>query len=338
MKHSNIAFFVPHVGCPHTCSFCNQRSISGTVALPTAEDVEQTCRQALTEIADKDHTEIAFFGGSFTAIPRDYMLSLLKAAEPFCRDGMFSGIRISTRPDCISGEILALLKEYHVNAIELGVQSLNDQVLTLNERGHTAADVQEAIALIKEYGFSLGLQMMTGLYGDSKESTYRTAKQIIAYRPDTVRIYPTVVIKGTKLCEWYEAGIYVPPTLTESVELVADLMMQFTDAGIAVIRVGLHASEELERDLVAGAYHPAFRELCEGEIYYRMLTRMLEQVSYHDVIVSVHPREVSKLVGQSKRNKIRLNQAGYRLTIEQDDSLKPFTLHIKEKREVDYVT
>lgn len=338
MKHSNIAFFVPHVGCPHTCSFCNQRSISGTVALPTAEDVEQTCRQALTEVKDKEHTEIAFFGGSFTAIPRDYMLSLLKAAEPFCRDGMFAGIRISTRPDCISGEILALLKEYHVTAIELGVQSLNDQVLTLNERGHTAADVQEAVALIKEYGFSLGLQMMTGLYGDSKESTYRTAKQIIAYRPDTVRIYPTVVIKGTKLCEWYEAGIYVPPTLTESVELVADLMMQFIDAGIAVIRVGLHASEELERDLVAGAYHPAFRELCEGEIYYRLLTRMLEQVTYHDVVVSVHPREVSKLVGQSKRNKIRLNQAGYRLTIEQDDSLKPFTLHIKEKREVDYVT
>lgn len=338
MKHSNIAFFVPHVGCPHTCSFCNQRSISGTTVLPTARDVEKGCKQALDEVADREHTEIAFFGGSFTAIPRDYMLSLLKAAEPFCREGMFSGIRISTRPDCISGEILELLKEYHVTAIELGVQSLNDRVLTLNERGHTAEDVEVAVPLIKKYGFSLGLQMMTGLYGDSKESTYRTAEKIIAYRPDTVRIYPTVVIKGTKLCEWYESGVYVPPTLAESVELVSDLMMRFADAGITVIRVGLHASEELERNMVAGAYHPAFRELCEGEIYYRMLTQMLDQVDYHDVIVSVHPREVSKLVGQSKRNKIRLNQAGYRVTIEQDNRLKPFELRIKEKREVDYVT
>lgn len=218
MKHSNIAFFVPHVGCPHTCSFCNQRSISGTTVLPTARDIEKGCRQALTEITDREHTEIAFFGGSFTAIPRDYMLSLLKAAEPFCQEGMFSGIRISTRPDCISREMLELLREHHVTAIELGVQSLNDCVLALNERGHTAADVANAVPLIKAYGFSLGLQMMTGLYGDSKESTYRTAEKIIAYRPDTVRIYPTVVIKGTKLCEWYESGVYLPPTLAESVD------------------------------------------------------------------------------------------------------------------------
>ena len=338
MKHSNIAFFVPHVGCPHTCSFCNQRSISGTAALPTARDVEKGCRQALTEITDREHTEIAFFGGSFTAIPRDYMLSLLQAAEPFCRDGMFSGIRISTRPDCISREILELLKEYHVTAIELGVQSLNDRVLMLNERGHTAADVANAVSLIKEYGFSLGLQMMTGLYGDSKESTYRTAEKIISYCPDTVRIYPTVVIKGTKLCEWYESGNYVPPTLAESVDLVSDFMMRFADAGIAVIRVGLHASEELERNMVAGAYHPAFRELCEGEIYYRIFMKMLRQVNYRDVVVTVHPKEVSKLVGQSKINKIRLNQAGYRITIEQDDDLQPYELRIKEKREVEYVT
>ena len=180
--------------------------------------------------------------------------------------------------------------------------------------------------------------MMTGLYGDSKESTYRTAEKIIAYRPDTVRIYPTVVIKGTKLCEWYESGVYLPPTLAESVELVSDLMMRFAGAGIAVIRVGLHASEELERNMVAGAYHPAFRELCEGEIYYRILTKMLCKVTYRDVVVTVHPKEVSKLVGQSKVNKIRLNQAGYRMTIEQDNRLKPFELRIKEKREVDYVT
>ncbi len=338
MKHSNIAFFVPHVGCPHTCSFCNQRSISGTTVLPTTEEVERVCKQALEEIPDKAHTEIAFFGGSFTAIPRDYMLSLLTAARQFCGEGMFCGIRISTRPDCISREILTLLRENQVTAIELGVQSLDDRVLLMNKRGHTAADVDNAVSLIKEYGFSLGLQMMTGLYGDSKESTYRTAEKIIAYRPDTVRIYPTVVIKGTELCERYEDGSYHPQTVEEAVELVSELMPRFTEAGIAIIRMGLHASRELEHSMVAGAYHPAFRELCEGEIYYRILVQMLSELPYREVVVSVHPKEVSKLIGQGKKNKIRLEQAGYRITVEQDACLQPFVLRIKEKKEVDYVT
>jgi len=332
MKHSNIAFFIPHLGCPHMCSFCNQRSISGQVAPPSPKEVSDSCAQALEAISPerRRNTEIAFFGGSFTAIDRGYMLELLQAAAPYCGADRFAGIRISTRPDCISEEILSILREYGVSAIELGVQSLNDRVLEQNKRGHTVQQVDEAVRLIRAYGFSLGLQMMTGLYGDSKESVYETADRIIDYQPDTVRIYPTVVIKGTELCRLYQAGLYHPPGVEETVPLVADLLLRFEQAGIRVIRVGLHPSRELERDMVAGAYHPAFRELCEGEIYYRILTEKLVERQLHEAEVGVNPRAVSKLVGQSGRNLKRLEQAGYRIKIIRDENIPGRELVIKE--------
>lgn len=332
MKHSNIAFFIPHLGCPHLCSFCNQRSISGTALPPSSEEVSNTCQQALEQLSPdtRRSTEIAFFGGSFTAIDRAYMLALLEAAKPFCGADRFVGIRISTRPDCISEEILALLKAHSVSAIELGVQSLNNSVLQQNKRGHTAEQVDDAVRLIRGSGFSLGLQMMTGLYGDSKESLYHTVERIIDYHPDTVRIYPTVVLKGTELCRLYEEGLYHPMGVEETIPLVADLMLRFEQVGIRVIRVGLHASKELERELVAGAYHPAFRELCEGEIYYRLLTEKLKTLSCSEATVIVNPRSVSKLVGQSRRNLRRLEQNGYRITILRDAGLQERELIVKE--------
>ena len=328
MKHSNVAFFIPHLGCPHQCSFCNQKSISGQSMPPSPEEIADTCRRALREIPAERRadTEIAFFGGSFTAASREYQQRLLEAAASFCGDGGFSGIRISTRPDGISREILDFLKKHPVSAIELGAQSMDNEVLRLNGRGHTAEQTAKASALIRSYGFSLGLQMMTGLYGDSKESTYETAEKIISCRPDTVRIYPTVVIRGTELCRLYEAGLYRPPTVEEAVPLAADLMERFMQAGIRVIRVGLHASRELERDLVAGAYHPAFRELCEGELYLRLALRKLRELGEREAVLWVAPREVSKLVGQGKINRIRMNQAGYHVIIKQDAALGPFEL------------
>ena len=162
MSHSNISIFVPHVGCPHKCAFCDQRTITGKQDIPRASDVQRICRQAIEQIRDPQNTEIAFFGGSFTAVPRDYMLELLEAAKPFVGDKKFRGIRCSTRPDCIDEEILSLLKDYGVTAIELGAQSMSDKVLEANERGHTAADVKNAAELIKSFGIELGLQMMIG--------------------------------------------------------------------------------------------------------------------------------------------------------------------------------
>ena len=328
MKHSNIAFFIPHLGCPHQCSFCSQRSISGQQKPPAPEEVAATCRQALGEIPKgrRQETEIAFFGGSFTAVRREYQQALLEAAAPFCGEDGFSGIRISTRPDCVSRENLDFLKQYPVSAIELGVQSMNNEVLRLNGRGHTAEQALEASARVRAYGFSLGLQMMTGLYGDCKESTYETAEKLISCRPDTVRIYPTVVIRGTELCRLYEAGLYHPMTAEETVPLAADLMERFRQAGIRVIRVGLHASRELERDLVAGAYHPAFRELCEGEIYYRLAMEQLRKLGKPEAEIWVAPGAVSKLVGQGKINRIRMNQAGFHVIIKQDAALRPYEL------------
>ncbi len=335
MKHSNIAFFIPHLGCPHLCSFCDQRSISGNTAPPSPEEIANTCRQAMEQIPPerRQNTEIAFFGGSFTAIERGYMLALLQVAAPFCGEDRFAGIRISTRPDCISAEVLEILREHRVSVIELGVQSLDDEVLRQNRRGHTAAQVNEAVKLIRAYGFSLGLQMMTGLYGESKESVYNTAERIIGYQPDTVRIYPTVVIKGTELCRLYEAGLYHPPGVEETIPLAAELMLRFEQAGIRVIRVGLHPSRELERDMVAGAYHPAFRELCEGEIYYRALSEKLERLGLREVEVTVHPRAISKLVGHSGRNLRRLTENGYRIRLLRDAALPEKELIVKEVRE-----
>ncbi len=332
MKHSNIAFFIPHLGCPHRCSFCNQRSISGQTAAPTAAEITVTCQQAWEKlpVERRRDIEIAFFGGSFTAIPRVYQEELLEAAAPFCEKDGFAGIRFSTRPDCISEAILDFLKKYPISAIELGVQSMDDTVLARNGRGHTAEQAVEASALIRAYGFSLGLQMMTGLYGDCKERTYETAEKIISCRPDTVRIYPTVVIRGTELAKLYEAGDYHPPTVADSVPLVADLMERFRKENIRVIRVGLHASRELERELLAGAYHPAFRELCEGEIYYRLAMELLRRCGKRDVTLWVAPGEVSKLVGQGKINRIRMNDAGYRVMIKQDAALQPFELRVTE--------
>ena len=221
----------------------------------------QTLEQALLHLGGRaGNTEIAFFGGSFTAIDRSYMLSLLEAAKPYL--SRFHGIRISTRPDYIDEEVLALLKAYGVTAIELGAQSMDNSVLELNQRGHTAEDVINAARLIRSHGFSLGLQMMTGLYGAAPETDIATAEQFIAIHPDTVRVYPTVIMRGTELATLYQNGDFVPYTPEQSVELCAKLILMFAKADITIIRLGLHYSDSLVRNSLGDNYHPAFKELC----------------------------------------------------------------------------
>lgn len=329
MKHGNISVFVPHNGCPHQCSFCSQKSITGVHYQPTPDDVDNAVNAALSGRKLYDY-EIAFFGGSFTAIDRDYMISLLRAAYKYVQNGTVTGIRLSTRPDAISREILEILKSYGVTAIELGAQSMCDDVLEKNMRGHTADDVVNASRLIKEYGFSLGLQMMTGLYGSSREKDICTAERIISLSPDTVRIYPTVTIRNTVLGRLFESGEYVPDTLAESVELCAFLLKLFMQNNIEVIRLGLHYSEELDRDMLSDNYHPAFRELCENKLFYDMFLEEAKRknITGGDVAVTVSPCAVSKFVGQKRSNIINLSKLGYNIKIVQDVSLPAYRIKV----------
>lgn len=267
------------------------------------------------------NAEIAFFGGSFTAIDREYMLSLLNATVPYI--DKFKGIRISTRPDCIDDEILSVLKSYGVTSIELGAQSMSDTVLLSNDRGHTADDVYTASKLIKSYGFSLGLQMMTGLFKSDVETDIDTARQFISIKPDTVRIYPTVILKGTKLEHLYASGEYIPYDLETSVDLCAKLLCMFTDADINVIRLGLHHSDSLDSNRVAGVYHPSFRELCESKIMLDRLLSLLDGCDKNkEYTVLVNKNSVSKLVGNKKSNLDRLYELGYNIKIQQSDDIK----------------
>ena len=307
MKKGNISIFVPHNGCPQQCSFCNQKTITGKQSQPSAEDVKAAVETALKHKGYE--YEIAFFGGSFTAIERDYMTALLDAAYPYVKDGRVKGIRISTRPDFIDDEVLKLLKEKGVTSIELGAQSMDDEVLRANHRGHTAEDVENASHLIKSYGFELGLQMMTGLYLDTDEKAIETAKRLIALAPDTVRIYPTVVLKGTYLQELYDEKIYRPPAVDDAAALCTRLVPLFEKANIKILRLGLHASEEIKKNMVAGAYHEAFGEIVQSRF---MLNRVLKYPpgSYE---ILVNPKSVSKLKGQQKRNVYFLMEEGYNI-------------------------
>lgn len=330
MKHINIALFVVHKGCPHMCSFCNQRSISGSQKEITAQDVHSAAQCAIESLSESSAAggEIAFFGGSFTMVERSYMISLLEAAYEYVAKGIFKGIRISTRPDGISREICEILKKYGVTSVELGAQSLDDRVLMLNERGHSAAQVAKACKLLKEYGFETGLQMMTGLYGSEDADSIATAKKIIALNPDTVRIYPTVVIKNTRLYELMLDGEFVPKGIPETVELCSKLIPMFENAGIKIIRVGLHSGGGVEGDFAGGAYHPALRELCEGRIYYNYVLGELEKLGEGSYTLYVSPKEISKMTGQKKQNLTQLRNLGYNCTVKGRDGLCKYEVEI----------
>lgn len=327
MKHANISIFVPHLGCPNDCSFCNQRHITGSSTEPTAEDIETAVAVAVSSRDfSAENCEIAFFGGSFTAINREYMLSLLTtAAEEVNKHGL-RGIRISTRPDCINREILDILKKYSVTAIELGAQSMDDEVLFLNDRGHTAKQVETASSLIREYGFELGLQMMTGLYGDTDEKSINTALKIAALKPDTVRIYPTIVLKNTRLAALYNEGKYFPQSLEDAVALVVQLQDIFIRENIKIIRTGLHSIEE--DSFVAGPWHPAFSELCDSK---RFLDDILSKCEPHKAYeIEVNPLDISKAVGQKKANINVLSSLNINVRFIQNKDITQNTIKVRE--------
>ncbi len=316
-KHANLAFFVPHNGCPQQCLFCNQTRISGASHTPTPAEVAAQCDKYLPQTGAT--TEIAFFGGSFTAIDCAVQRGLLEVAYPFVQAGRAAGIRISTRPDAIDADTLDCLVSYGVTAIELGAQSMDDAVLLANRRGHTAADVEAASALIRSRGFELGVQMMLGLYGERapKVSARYTAQRLIELRPDTVRIYPTVVVDNTPLCDLYRAGEYMPLTVEQAAASTAELLELFEAASVRVIRTGLHADESLRASVVAGPFHPAFGEIAHSFLFRRKLQSLLAP-GETALDVAVNPSDVSRAVGHRRMNVDWFAQQGVRLAIRYD--------------------
>ncbi|MEG3029134.1 MAG: radical SAM protein [Oscillospiraceae bacterium] len=323
-KHKNLSIFVPHEGCPNRCSFCDQKSISGTNAPPTPQEVTQLCERFLpSEGQGGEEYEIAFFGGSFTAIDHNYMTSLLAAAYPFVQGKRAAGIRISTRPDAIDEDILHTLQSFGVTSIELGAQSMQDEVLRLNMRGHTAQQVVSAAKLIKQEGFSLGLQMMTGLYGqkDYNECALDTAQQFVKLCPDTVRIYPTITLAGTLLAQLYAKGEYTPPTLEQTVDICARLIEIFDAKGIKIIKLGLHADEGMQQKIVAGPYHPAFRELCLSKLFLEKIKDELTTENVKNCIIKVNPSRLSQFKGQKSQNIKQLEKLGITAQIISDSTV-----------------
>ncbi len=296
-KHRNLPFFVPHAGCPNCCVFCSQVKITGERAEKDI-DLEISELRAMLESASGEFSEsqIAFFGGSFTAIERGRMERLLSVANEYIDSGVASGIRISTRPDKIDPEILRLLKKYSVTNIELGVQSTDDTVLTASERGHRAVDSFKSAKLIVENGFVFGGQMMIGLPGATEESEVKTARDIVSMGAREARIYPTVVFEGTKLYDMAKSGSYEPLTLESAVARTAKCARIFLEAGVNILRIGLHASENL-KNAPLGANHPALGELVKSRIYTDIITDMAGDCRGKNLEISISKKDISMLCG-----------------------------------------
>jgi histone acetyltransferase (RNA polymerase elongator complex component) len=301
-KRCIIPIFVPHLGCPNACVFCNQRKISGSL-VPARAAEERAALEAARERA-QGGAELAFYGGSFTAIEPERQLELLEAARPWLEEGFLESIRVSTRPDAVDRAALELLASRGVRTVELGAQSMDEAVLAASNRGHGAADTERAARLVKEAGLKLVLQMMTGLPASSPASDLETAERLAALAPDGVRIYPTVIIRDSALCELWKRGLYREHTVAEAVEVCSRIVPVFEAAGIPVIRLGLNPTEELSGgEAAGGAYHPALGQLVYSRLYLdkaRSLLRGLPKA--RRVALGVHPSCVSLMAGHRREN------------------------------------
>lgn len=341
-KEYIIPIFVPNLGCPMDCVFCNQKKISGQTTTVNAEDVKNTVEYYLKNFNDDSkYVEIAFFGGSFTAIDKDKQIELLEAANEYIKNGKVNSIRISTRPDYINKDILKMLKKYHVKTIELGVQSSNDYILNKSKRGHTFEDVKKASKLIRRKRFVLGHQMMVGLPESTEIDDVNTAKDLIKLKPKIVRIYPVLVIKGTELARMYSKGDYTPLSLEQAVERCKTLSNMFRKNKINVIRIGLQNTSEITSpdvdgsEVLAGPFHPAFRQLVESAMWYDVISEKMKDINYKvkKIEIEVNPINVNEAIGHKKDNVLKLKKI-YELdtVVTANEHIKPgnFKINILE--------
>lgn len=338
-KQYIIPIFVPHLGCPNDCIFCNQKSISGQTKMITKEEIKKTVEFYLEKIKDKEsNIEIAFFGGSFTGIEVEKQEEFLQIAYEYIREGKVDSIRVSTRPDYIDKEILKRLKKYKVKTIELGVQSANDYILRRSGRGHTFKDVKKASKMIRWNGFNLGHQMMVGLPESTKIDEINTAKQLIKLKPKMVRIYPVLVIKNTKLEKEYNEKRYEPLSTVRAVDICKELYTMFSKKGIEVIRIGLQNTDEIsdpkeeKSQVVAGPYHPAFRQLVESGLWYDSIVNKIKKlnVKVKEVEVTINSIDVNNVVGHKRENITKLKELyDVDLVVKQDNNIKQGKSQIK---------
>ncbi|MCQ2211107.1 MAG: radical SAM protein [Paludibacteraceae bacterium] len=330
MKHSNIPIFIPELACPHQCIFCNQAKISGQQVIPQPEDIPSIVDTYLNTMNDGREVEIAFFGGSFTGIPLDLQERYLQKAYKYLQEGKICGIRLSTRPDYINPRVIDLLKRYGVTTIELGAQSTNDDVLMASGRGHKSDAIRQAADMIHSAGFHLGLQMMIGLPHDTYERSRQTVEDIISLGADNTRIYPTLVIKGTQLAKLFELGRYTPLDLDTAVAWAKDFYLRFESAGLTILRVGLHASEELthEKSLLAGPYHKSFKELMMTKIWAEILNKELNGISNKEIRLEVNPSQINFVWGYAGQNKKIFEEKGLTVKLQGDSSLSKYEMKI----------
>ena len=303
LKPFIVPIFIPHHGCPHRCIFCEQERItSRSAGAVSAQDVRKTLDTAVASrgFDPERNPEIAFYGGTFTRLPFDKMTELLNATEPYIRQGLFKTIRVSTRPDALADRRLDTLKYYHVETVELGVQSMDDKVLSLTNRGHGSSDTINAFEKLKDAGFRVGMQLMPGLPGDSAEGFFETVEKVVALKPDMVRIYPALVIKGTEMAEWYENGRYKPLELKEAVDLCSKACMRIEAEGIPVIRIGLMSSPSLleKGQILGGPWHCAFGFLVRSEIFrVRMAGSLPGPGKASEIMIYANKRDIPLIRG-----------------------------------------
>ena len=338
-KEYIIPIFVPHLGCPNCCVFCNQTKISGQEKQVTKEDVKNTIDYYLKHFKDDNkYVEVAFFGGSFTGIDENVQNELLETAYEYIKEGKVNSIRISTRPDYINKEILKRLKKYKVKTIELGVQSTNNYILAKSKRGHTFEDVRQASKLIRKYGFVLGHQMMIGLPESTELDEITTAKNLIKLKPKIVRIYPVLVIKNTELEEMYKKGEYIPLSLNQAVERSKEVVKLFNDKKIEVIRIGLQNTEEITdpnikgSQVVAGPYHPAFRQLVESSMWYDSILEKIKKINTKVIKIKIlaNPININNIIGHKKENILKLKDIyDLDVVVEEDENISPGKFEIE---------
>jgi len=331
LRHYTIPLFIPEEACPNRCVFCNQHRIAGADCAPSIAEVIAKVDEHLLTFPSGSEVEIGFFGGNFTGIPIEGQKAYLACVQPYIQSGRVNGIRISTRPDYINPEILALLKQYHVTTIELGAQSLNDDVLRLTGRGHSVAEVIEAARLIKESGFNLGLQMMVGLPGDSLEKSIYTAREFVRLGADCTRIYPTLVIKNTDLEQLYLEGEYAPLTLEEAISQVADIVPVFIAANVKILRIGLHPSEGLldNTSLVTGPFHVAFGEKVFSEIWRKIIAQMVfPNWKKNAITLTVATGMRNAAIGHKAMNKALLLESFRKVVFDESADIRGFEYHV----------